>query len=102
MTCTRAQEFLEQHAITAGTVVDARKQPLGKAEALKLAGEVDEIYAAKGTKMVHFDQRKQKPSAEDLLAVLLGPTGNLRAPTARIGRTLLVGFSQDMYKQITK
>ena len=30
---------------------------------------------------------------------LLGPTGNLRAPTLRQGKTLLVGFSEDAYQQ---
>jgi hypothetical protein len=35
-----------------------------------------------------------------LLTHLLGPTGNLRAPTARIGKTLLVGFNADAYRQV--
>jgi len=28
---------------------------------------------------------------------MLGPTGNLRAPTLRAGKTVLVGFSDDVY-----
>jgi hypothetical protein len=28
---------------------------------------------------------------------MLGPTGNLRAPTARVGKTVLVGFNDDSY-----
>ena len=31
---------------------------------------------------------------------LLGPTGNLRAPTARVGPTLVVGFSADAYRRL--
>ena len=34
-----------------------------------------------------------------LLAYLMGPTGNLRAPTARVGRTLLVGFTEEAYRE---
>lgn len=51
----------------------------------------------KGKNIVTFDMIKSKPTDEELLAVLMGPTGNLRAPTARIGKTLLVGFNKDTY-----
>jgi arsenate reductase-like glutaredoxin family protein len=61
--------------------------------------EVDEIYAMKGKKLVHFDLTRTKPSREELLAVLLGPSGNLRAPTIRNGRTLLVGFDEATYRK---
>jgi hypothetical protein len=40
------------------------------------------------------------PDEETLLAHLLGPTGNLRAPTLRKGKTLLVGFSADAYQAV--
>jgi hypothetical protein len=32
--------------------------------------------------------------------VLLGPTGNLRAPTLKVGRTLVVGFGEAVYGEI--
>ena len=32
--------------------------------------------------------------------VLLGPTGNLRAPSLRIGRTLVVGFNEERWKTL--
>ena len=31
---------------------------------------------------------------------LLGPTGNLRAPTLRVGKTLLVGFDESSYVDV--
>jgi hypothetical protein len=31
---------------------------------------------------------------------VLGPTGNLRAPALRTGKTLLVGFNEEAYRQI--
>jgi len=55
---------------------------------------------AKGKKVVHLDLRKDKPAKSELLDLLLGPTGNLRAPTVRKGRTLLVGFDEATYKDI--
>ena len=99
MTCTRAQEFLVRNKVEAKEVVDASKK-LGEKEALKLAKEADHIYASKGTKSVHLDMKADKHSNSEILAVMLGPTGNLRAPTIRKGRTLLIGFNQDSYKKV--
>lgn len=31
---------------------------------------------------------------------MLGPTGNLRAPTLRVGRTLVVGFDEETYRKV--
>ena len=43
---------------------------------------------------------RNPPDDETLLAHLLGPSGNLRAPTIRLGNTLLVGFSETAYQQV--
>lgn len=40
------------------------------------------------------------PDDETLAAHLLGPSGNLKAPTLRIGDTLLVGFGAEAYRQV--
>lgn len=73
---------------------------MGLQEAIKLASEVDEIYSAKGAKVIHVDLRKDKPSNEELAGLLLGPTGNLRAPTLRKGRKLIVGFNAPTYERL--
>jgi len=84
------------------TQVDAKKTTLKETEALALVREVDEIYASKGKQVVHLDLRKEKPDKATLLGLLLGPTGNLRAPTLRKGRTLLVGFDEVSYAAVLK
>ena len=61
---------------------------------------MDELYVAKGKKIVHLDLKRQKPPRAALLGLLLGPTGNLRAPTLRKGRKLIVGFDEDTYKKL--
>ena len=49
----------------------------------------------KGKKIAEFDlQSEQSPQA---LAAMLGPTGNMRAPTLQIGKTLIVGFNEDVF-----
>ena len=65
-----------------------------------MLADVDEIYSAKGKRVTHVDLKKERPSNEILLSLMLGPTGNLRAPTLRVGRTLLVGFDQATYDKM--
>ena len=79
---------------------DARKEHKGREEALALAKSVATIVVARGKKTVTFDMRRAPPSDEVLLAHLLGPTGNLKAPTLRKGKTLLVGFGEDAYREV--
>jgi hypothetical protein len=78
---------------------DASVERRGRAEALALAGAADTVIVARGKKVVTFDMKKARPDDETLAAHLLGPTGNLRAPTLRRGRTLLVGFSEEAYRR---
>ena len=49
------------------------------------------MYVTKGVKVLEF-KMKAKPDQEELLGLMLGRTGNLRAPTLRSGKTLFVGF----------
>lgn len=81
-------------------VVDANKDRQGRAQALALARAAATVIVAKGKKLVRFDMKKDAPDDDTLAAHLLGPTGNLRAPTIRQGKTLYVGFSQEAYKQL--
>ena len=80
--------------------VDAKKVRFAEREALALLKDVEEVWAAKGKKVVHFDLARDKPSRADLLGVLLGPSGNLRAPTLRRGQTMIVGFDEATYAKL--
>lgn len=73
------------------------KAKWGREDALKLAARASRIVVARGSKVVTFSMTRDRPDEETLLAHLLGPTGRLRAPTLRIGKTLLVGFNADAY-----
>ena len=81
-------------------MAEARKVRLGPAEALALARKHDRLVAARGKKVVTLDLKKDRPDDETLLAVLLGPSGNLRAPAATVGRTLVVGFNPEVYREV--
>lgn len=77
--------------------MDAKKTILKGPEALALARAAQQLYVAKGKKIVHVDLKRDAPDDATLLGLMLGPTGNLRAPTVRHGKTLIVGFDAATY-----
>ncbi len=100
MTCKKTQGFLESTAIGIDDTVDASKAKYGNEKALELLKGMDSLVAIKGKKVVVFNLKKDRPDDATLLSHLMGPTGNLRAPTARIGKTLIVGFNDEAYKEV--
>lgn len=96
------QEFLAKHNVESKEIVNATKERMGEKKALELAEQVGKIIIAKGKKVVSFDMKKDRPDDETLLKHILGPTGNLRAPTVRKGKTLLVGFHEEEFTPLFK
>ena len=39
-------------------------------------------------------------AGKEVVEAMLGPTGNLRAPTIRKGKTLLVGFHEEVFERV--
>ncbi len=76
-------------------MVSASKK-LGKKEAAEIARGASRVIVAKGKKVSEFEPAGKAPS--EVVKAMLGPTGNLRAPTLRSGKMVLVGFSQDAYR----
>ena len=102
MTCKRTQGFLASAKATVVTTVDAKKHTISAKHAFDVLDGIDEIYATKGKKVVHLVLKGAHPSKEEVTTLLIGPSGNLRAPTARKGRTLLVGFDEETYRRFVK
>ena len=73
---------------------------LGADRALELAKDAAKVIVMKGKKVTRFDMKKVKPADQDLLKAMLGPTGNLRAPVVLRGKTVLVGFNQDVFDEV--
>jgi len=65
-----------------------------------LVNSVSQLLVAKGKKVVALDLKQDKPSQEEILKLILGPTGNLRAPTLKVGKKLVIGFDETMYKSV--
>jgi arsenate reductase-like glutaredoxin family protein len=100
VSCGRAQGFLARKKIDTVELVDARKQFLKLKDALALVANADQLIAAKGQKVERIDLRAGRPDKATIERLMIGPTGRLRAPTLRIGRTLLVGFDEASYRRL--
>ena len=98
MSCKKTQEFLAKVGSGTKTTVNAAKTPLNLQEAKALLVGVTEIVSSKGTKIERLIM-KDKPSDAQLERALIGPTGRLRAPTALIGKRLIVGFNEATYRE---
>lgn len=99
ISCQRARTYLAAKKVTVADQADARTDRRGPKEALELAKTVEKIHVAKGKKVVTLDLVKDRPDDETLVKHLLGPSGNLRAPTLRKGKVLYVGFSEEAYAE---
>lgn len=77
-------------------VVPASRK-LSKDDAAKLAREASQVIVAKGRKLEEFEGGE---ASAEVVAAMLGPTGNLRAPCIRAGKTLLVGFNEEAYERV--
>ena len=56
------------------------------------------VYVAKGKKMIRWNP--QTDNRKEILKTVIGPSGNLRAPTWKIGKDFLVGFSAEQYQDV--
>ncbi len=80
-------------------LVDAKKK-LKLEDALSLLAGMDELIVAKGKRVERLDLRAGRPDRQTVARLMLGPTGNLRAPTLRVGHRILVGFDEGVYKSV--
>lgn len=100
-TCKKAQAFLAGLGWQLGDqVIDATKERMGESEALELAKKHQRLVSIKGKSVNDVSLIKPGPSDDELLQLLMGPTGNLRAPTFSHGKTLVVGYDESAYKEV--
>ncbi len=71
---------------------------LGRSDAARLAKAASRVLVAKGKKLDTFKPGGKAPKA--CVDAMLGPTGNLRAPCIRTGKTIVVGFNEDVFGEL--
>lgn len=77
--------------------MDAKKTRFGADELDAVFDGATKIVAGKGKKSVEFAPKRDDFDRAAFEKAVLGPSGNLRAPAARIGKTWLVGFNDEAW-----
>ena len=65
-----------------------------------MARAAHRLIAAKGKKVTTIDLQSAPPADDVLVGLMLGPTGNLRAPIMRVGQTILVGYNDQAFTAV--
>ncbi|MGL1932488.1 MAG: hypothetical protein OCC45_12140 [Desulfotalea sp.] len=76
---------------------NAQKIPYKEFEVKEILAENDNVFVTSGKKIFEFSCVEEQ---DEILGKILGRTGNLRAPTIKIDKTLFVGFNVDIYDRI--
>ena len=68
---------------------------LSRKDAEEIAKSASRVIVARGKRVAEFETAGKAPKAA--IDAMLGPTGNLRAPLVRSGKTVLVGFNDEAW-----
>lgn len=79
-------------------IVDARKKVIQAEGAWELFQGAGSLHVGRGKKTLLFTP--DATTKEEILKVSLGRTGNLRAPTLRVGKRFYVGYNEEMYREL--
>ncbi len=88
---------MEANSIQISEEISASKK-LGKSEAESLLDKALKIIILKGKKTNFFDIKNEKKAS--IIPFMLGPTGNLRAPTIIYKNLIIIGFNEDKFNDI--
>ena len=87
---------MDAHGIEPAETVPASRK-LQRDDAREILAGSSRVIVAKGKKLESFETGGKVD--DDVLDRFLGGTGNLRAPTARSGKTTLVGFNEEAWSE---
>jgi hypothetical protein len=81
-------------------VVDAKTRRFDEDAAWALLKTAGTVTVAKGKKIQTFATAADEKTA--IMQQAMGPSGNLRAPTFRVGDRFIIGFNADLYEEWVK
>jgi len=79
-----------------------RKNPISARDALKLAKKSSKVFGVMGKKVISYDIKKDTPTDEEILKIIIGRSGTLRAPCLQVNDIFVGGFDVVLYKNILK
>ena len=81
-----------------GEEINAAKEVISGEQVWDVIKKGSSIVVASGNKIVTFDPAVD--NKQEIIEKILGRSGNLRAPTLRIGNIFYVGYNEKLYEQI--
>lgn len=90
---------MDAHGIDAAEKVSASRK-LGRDDAAALLKGQRRLVVAKGKKVSEFKLPARGNAPDEAVDAMLGPTGNLRAPTIRVGDTIVVGYHEATFDEL--
>jgi len=84
--------------------VNARKAPIGGEAIWPIVAQATTVLVASGNKIIELRPATatQEEKREKILLLVTGRSGTLRAPTLLVGKTLYVGFSEELYRRLAE
>ena len=74
--------------------MDARKNRFERGDLDDVLAGAKTLIASRGKSSVVFDLRDDGHDMDAVAKKVLGPAGTLRAPTLKVGKTVLVGYGE--------
>lgn len=74
--------------------VNASNDTISGDEIWDLVKQSESIVVASGKKILEYSPSDDR---DEILAKISGRTGNLRAPSLKIGSSIYIGFNEEMY-----
>jgi arsenate reductase-like glutaredoxin family protein len=74
--------------------VDARKNRYARSDLDAVLEGARTLIASRGKSSTSFDLTAEDLDLDAVAAKVLGPAGTLRAPTLKVGKTVLVGYGE--------
>ena len=92
------QEVLDTYNLEVDSRSDARKERIEGDAAWELMCSADSIVVAKGKNVKTYIPTED--NREEILKVVLGRSGSLRAPTVQAGNVFYVGYNDVLYANV--
>lgn len=97
--CAKAREFLADYELDIREQVDARRTRIGPSDVGKVVKDADLLLVSDGRSVRRYEL-KRAHDRSDMLARMVGPTGNLRAPTLKRNGLVVVGYHADSMREL--
>lgn len=100
--CRKAQEYLADFELDVRERVDARRTRIGPSALSKVVDGARTVLVSNGRSVARYDLKGGSRGSSEMYARMVGPTGNLRAPTLRRGGLVVVGYHAESMREFVQ